>query len=122
MCVPANSIVALLGSNGAGKNTVLKAISGVLFPEDGHVMEGAICFEDRDLLHLRADDIVHEGMVQVPEGRRLFVELTMEQNLRLGAFTLPGKHLDDALEMAYALFPRVKEKSAVQTAPALSRC
>lgn len=112
--VPDDSIVALLGSNGAGKSTVLKAISGVLFPEDGQVMEGAIRFQDRDLLRLRADDIVRQGVVQVPEGRRLFVELTVEQNLRLGAFTQPGKDLDNALEMAYALFPRVKEKRNVQ--------
>jgi branched-chain amino acid transport system ATP-binding protein len=114
LVVQPGSITTLLGSNGAGKSTVLKAISGVLFPEDGKVMQGNLLLEDESLLDLRADDIVRRGVVQVPEGRRLFIELTVEQNLRLGAHTRSRGELASALERAYELFPRVREKQAVQ--------
>ena len=112
--VHAGSITAVLGSNGAGKSTVLKAISGVLFPEDGKVMEGQIHLQGTSLLEMRADDIVRRGVIQVPEGRRLFIELTVEQNLKLGAHTRDRSELPQALEQAYALFPRVREKRSVQ--------
>lgn len=114
LVVQPNSITALLGSNGAGKSTVLKAISGVLFPEDGKIMEGDIRFEGETLQDQRADHIVRRGVVQVPEGRRLFIELTVEQNLRLGAHTQPKAQLQKGLEQAFELFPRVKEKRHIQ--------
>ncbi len=72
MAVPQGKIVALLGSNGAGKSTTLKAVSGLLKPEDGEVTDGSIVFEDTEIQNLDAADIVQRGIFQVMEGRRLF--------------------------------------------------
>jgi ABC-type branched-subunit amino acid transport system ATPase component len=80
-------IVALLGANGAGKSTTLKAISGVLYPEDGEVKGGQITFENQPLTGMTPDRIVRAGVVMVPEGRRLFDQLTVEENLLMGGYT-----------------------------------
>ncbi len=108
--VPRGKIVALLGSNGAGKSTVLKAISGVLYPEDGEVVGGAIAYGGADMTRLSPDAIVRSGIVQVPEGRALFDQLTIEDNLTMGGYTLPPAEAKRRLERVYALFPWIAER------------
>lgn len=110
LAVGKGRIVALLGSNGAGKSTTLKGISGVLYPEDGEIKGGQITFENRQLTGLAPDEIVRAGVVMVPEGRRLFDQLTVEENLVMGGYT---RSLTDArrqMEMVYGLFPRLVQK------------
>ena len=101
-------IVALLGSNGAGKSTVLKSICGVLYPEDGEIMGGSISHEGASLVQFAPHEIVRRGIVQVPEGRRLFDTLTVEENLLMGGYARPASETADALEQVFALFPAVK--------------
>jgi len=103
-------IVALLGANGAGKSTLLKAISAVLYPEEGRLIHGSIRYGGVDLTARNADEIVAAGIVQVPEGRRLFETMTVEENLRLGGYALAAADLGAGLERVYAMFPRVREK------------
>ncbi len=103
-------IVALLGANGAGKSTTLKGISGVLYPEDGEVKAGQISFEGRPLAGMAPDRIVRQGIVMVPEGRRLFDQLTVEENLLMGGYTRSAADSRRGLERAYALFPRLTQK------------
>ena len=105
-----SQIVALLGSNGAGKSTVLKAISSVLYPEDGEVQSGSIEFEGKSLLGLPAEKIVRAGIVQVPEGRQIFDELTVEENLIMGGYTQPQSVAKNNLEKVYDIFPRIAER------------
>jgi branched-chain amino acid transport system ATP-binding protein len=103
-------IVALLGANGAGKSTTLKAISGVLYPEDGEVKAGDISFEGRPLRGLSADRIVRAGIVMVPEGRRLFDQLTVEENLLMGGYTRSRADSRQGLQRVYELFPRIASR------------
>lgn len=110
LTVRAGQIVALLGANGAGKSTLLKAISNVLYPEDGCLVNGRILFDGRDVTQIRADQIVRTGLIHVPEGRRLFETMTVEENVMMGAYTLPGARQQERLAYVYELFPRVKEK------------
>ena len=111
MDVPGGSVVAVLGSNGAGKSTLLRAISGTLALEDGGIEGGAIRFEGRDLRGLDPAEIVRLGIVQVPEGRRIFGELTVEENLRAGALTVRDRGVRQrARERVYELFPRLEER------------
>ena len=100
-------IVALLGSNGAGKSTTLKALSGVLYAEDGAVSKGAISFENRDLLNLASHKIVELGLVQVPEGRRLFDTMTVNENLIAGGVSRPRSDTARALDHVFHLFPEI---------------
>jgi branched-chain amino acid transport system ATP-binding protein len=103
--------VALLGANGAGKSTTLKAISGLLKHEDGEVTDGSIEFMDKRIDRLGAEKIAKMGVVQVIEGRRVFEHLTVEQNLKVGAhLRRDGKSLKEGLEMVYHYFPRLREK------------
>jgi branched-chain amino acid transport system ATP-binding protein len=113
--VDSGEIVALLGANGAGKSTTLNTISGLLRPRSGSVV-----FEDEDLTRVPPHQIVGRGVVQVPEGRRIFGQLTVLENLEMGAFTRqdPAGVRED-LERVFALFPRLKERSA-QVAGTLS--
>jgi len=113
LSVEAGSIVAVLGSNGAGKSTLLKAISNVLYPEEGEVLHGEIRFEEADLIKLPADEIVRRGIVHVPEGRRLFPLMTVEENLVMGGFLKTKSEADRDLERVYGLFPRLKERRRV---------
>lgn len=103
-------IVALLGSNGAGKSTILKAISNVLYPEEGEVLHGQIRFGARDLLKTPADEIVRSGIVHVPEGRRLFAHMTVEDNLAMGGYLRNRAQVSEGFDKVYALFPRVAER------------
>ena len=109
--VPEGQIVTLLGSNGAGKSTTLKAISGLLKPEDGEVTDGEILFQGEPIHRLDAEDIVRRGIFQVMEGRRVFEHLTVEENLRAGAHTRPDRNNVPAdIEMVYDYFPRLRER------------
>ena len=107
--VPAGGMVALLGANGAGKSTTLKAISGLLTQENGEVAEGTIEFMGQRIEGRSAEDIARMGIIQVIEGRRVFEHLTVEENLRVGAHLRGnGAGLRDGLEMVYHYFPRLK--------------
>ncbi len=108
--VPKGGIVALLGANGAGKSTTLKAVSGLLKTEDGEVTDGAIEFEGRMIHHMTAYDIARMGIVQVIEGRRVFEHLTVEENLKVGAHLRKTGTVRDKLELVYHYFPRLREK------------
>src|SRR3954466_14324197 len=85
--VPQGAIVALLGANGAGKSTTLKAISGLLKTEDGDITRGEIVFRGERINGIDPDKIVRRGIIQVMEGRRIISDMTSLENLRLGAFT-----------------------------------
>ncbi len=103
-------IVCLLGANGAGKTTTLKAISGLLYTEEGKVSDGSIEFEGVRIDKLSPEEIVRMGIVQVMEGRRLFQHLTVEENLLTGAYIRKdGVSIKRDLEMVYHYFPRLKE-------------
>ena len=110
--VPKEGIVALLGANGAGKSTTLKAISGLLKHEDGEVTDGSIEFMGQQIHRKRAVEIAKMGIVQVIEGRRVFEHLTVEQNLLVGGYMGKGgdKSVKERLDMVYHYFPRLKQK------------
>jgi len=110
--VPKGGIVALLGANGAGKSTTLKAISNLLYSERGDVTKGSIEFEGAEIQHLSPNELVRRGCIQVMEGRHCFGHLTIEENLLTGAFTRrDGKAAIKAdLELVYGYFPRLKER------------
>jgi branched-chain amino acid transport system ATP-binding protein len=104
-------ITALLGANGAGKTTTLKAMSGLLQTEDGKVTDGDILYQGRSIRNLPPEKIVQQGIFQVMEGRRVFEDLTVEENLRCGAFTRPKNRFADNLDKVYTYFPRLKDRS-----------
>ena len=109
---PAGKIVALLGSNGAGKSTILKAISGILDQEDGEIVSGTIRLDGEVISGRSPRAIIESGLLHVPEGRALFATLTVEENLIMGAFTRTRAETLEGLERVYALFPRVKERKS----------
>jgi len=112
--VPKNSIVSLLGANGAGKTSTLKAISGLLKPENGKVTEGDIVFMGKQIKNSSPEEITRLGIIQVLEGRQPFKYLTIEENLRVGTATRWGKPYREDLELVYRYFPAlVKRKSAL---------
>ncbi len=99
-------IVTLIGANGAGKSTMLKTTSGLLRPR-----QGSILLEGEDLIRYRPHEIVAKGVVQVPEGRRIFGRLTVRENLEMGAFCITDSHLIASnLERVFTLFPRLRER------------
>lgn len=109
--VPKGQIVALLGSNGAGKSTTLKAISGLLKPENGEVTDGEIIFEGEEIHGLDAADIVRRGIFQVMEGRRIFDHLDVEQNLIAGSYTRSDRqHIRDDIRAVFNYFPPLQER------------
>ena len=112
LAVPKGSIVALLGANGAGKSTTLKAISNLIRAERGAVTTGHIEFDGERVDQLTPNDLVKRGCIQVMEGRRCFGHLTVEENLLTGAFTRrDGKAAIRAdLDLVYKYFPRLKER------------
>lgn len=99
-------IVTLIGANGAGKTTTLQTISGLLSPTSGSIM-----LNDQDLTKIPSHKIVSLGLAQVPEGRRVFANQTVEENLKLGAYSMKDKAvIAKGLDNAYDLFPRLKER------------
>ncbi len=113
--VPEGKIVALLGSNGAGKSTTLKAISGLLKPENGEVTDGEVRFLGQPIHKKDAASIVRQGIFQVMEGRRVFEHLTVEENLRAGSYIRKGSEFAHDLKLVYEYFPRLRERHAQQS-------
>ncbi|MEP9375902.1 ABC transporter ATP-binding protein [Aquabacter sp. CN5-332] len=108
-------ITALLGANGAGKSTTLKTISRLLAAEGGAVRRGSLHLRGADISRLTAADLVRRGVVHVLEGRRLFRHLTVEENLRMGAFSRSDTAAVRAdLEAAFTLFPRLRERRGMK--------
>ena len=109
--VPEGGIVALLGANGAGKSTTLKAISGLLRTERGEVTKGVIEFRGDPTLRRDPSEVVRRGIVQVMEGRHVFEHLTVEENLLAGAYTRRDGHAAQRdLDLVYRYFPRLAER------------
>ena len=98
-------VVTLIGANGAGKSTVLNTVSGLLHPKSGSVV-----FEDKDLKGVSAHKIVERGLAQVPEGRHVFLQMTVEDNLEMGAYTQPNASIAAGIADVYERFPRLKER------------
>lgn len=98
-------IVTLIGANGAGKSTILKTISGLL-----HTKTGSVSFQDHNLKSAPPHRIVEMGIAHVPEGRRVFSRMSVEENLEMGAFTQPNDSVNAAIEHVYERFPRLKER------------
>ena len=111
--VPAGAVVALLGANGAGKSTTLKAISGLLKSEDGKVTRGEIVFDGQRIDGIDPDRIVRRGIFQVMEGRRIIADMTIGENLRLGAFTRRDNEVARDLERVLDYFPRLRERTGL---------
>ena len=107
-------IVTLIGANGAGKSTVLNTVSGLLHPRSG-----SIVFDGKDLKGVAPHKIVQHGLAQCPEGRRIFLQMTVEENLEMGAFTQPSADTAQGIEDVYQRFPRLQERRS-QVAGTLS--
>jgi len=106
LSVREKNIVALLGSNGAGKTTLIKAISRLIA-----IPKGKICFQDQEINSLSPHELVERGVIQVPEGRKLFPRLSVRENLEVGAFSPRArKGLNSSMENVFSLFPKLKER------------
>lgn len=104
--VDQGDVIALIGANGAGKTTTLHTVSGLLKPKTG-----SIVFDGKDVTHLPGHKLVSMGMAHVPEGRRVFAQLSVLQNLKMGAYTRSDKsEIDATLDQIYQRFPRLKER------------
>jgi branched-chain amino acid transport system ATP-binding protein len=111
LTVPSGSVVALLGANGAGKTTLLRAISGLLPMHRGHIVTGTIEFAGERVERMSAPDIVRRGMAQVLEGRRIFGELTVDENLRAGAFTRRDRgQVRETYDSVMTMFPVLAQR------------
>lgn len=105
--VPEGKIVTLLGANGAGKTSILKAISGIL-----EVRDGEMIFQGEDMRKMRPETIVSAGIVQSPEGRQIFPELSVQENLMIGAYTRKDRgQISETLQEVFNYFPRLEERS-----------
>ena len=98
-------IVTLIGANGAGKSTVLNTVSGLLHPRTG-----SVSFMDKDLKGIAPHKVVEHGLAQVPEGRRIFLQMTVEENLEMGAYTQPNTSIAPGIADVYKRFPRLEER------------
>ena len=103
--VQEGEIVCLIGANGAGKSTTLNTVAGLLKPR-----AGSITFQDKPLVGVPAHQIVSRGLALCPEGRRVFLQLTVEENLEMGAYTRPKREIQESIDMVYEQFPRLKER------------
>jgi branched-chain amino acid transport system ATP-binding protein len=110
LLVPEGHIVALLGNNGAGKSTALKAISGLLAAEQGRVVGGDIQLDGQSVVHLDPAERVRRGVFHVLEGRRIFAHLNVEENLMAGAHTRTGRGIREDIHQVYRYFPRLRER------------
>jgi branched-chain amino acid transport system ATP-binding protein len=113
LTVEKGALVTLLGANGAGKSTTLKAISGLLKTEDGEVTRGEIVLDGERIDHLAPEAIVRRGLFQVMEGRRIVEDMTPIENLRLGAYTRRDREIAGDIEMVFSYFPRLKERTGL---------
>lgn len=105
--VEKGEIVTLIGANGAGKSTTLRTISGLLLAD-----RGKIIYDGTDITNVSADQIVRMGIVQVPEGRKIFAPLTVRENLEMGAFTRQDKQeIEESMELVFSIFPRLRERA-----------
>lgn len=104
--VPEGNIVTLIGANGAGKSTTLRTISGLVKPKSG-----TITYYDEDITNAPTESLVKKGITLVPEGRRVFPDLTVAENLKIGAYLRGGEDLSEDFKWIYDLFPRLKERS-----------
>ena len=113
--VPEGEIVTLLGPNGAGKSTTLKAISGLLRTEDGEVTRGDVTFMGERINNRAPEEIVRKGIFQVMEGRRIIEDMTVIENLRLGAYTRSASaaEIRNDIDMVFSYFPRLKERTGL---------
>lgn len=110
MEVPEGRIIALLGANGAGKTTILKAISGLLHTEEGEVTDGNIQLDGQETQHMSPEDIARMGIIQVPEGGRCLEHLSVEENLMAGAAVVKSRAaIKSRLDFVYHYFPRLQE-------------
>ena len=98
-------IVTLIGANGAGKTTTLQTVSGLL-----HARTGTITFQNENIAGVPAHKLVSRGLAQVPEGRRVFLQMSVKENLEMGAFTRPGSEVDASIAEVYERCPRLKER------------
>jgi branched-chain amino acid transport system ATP-binding protein len=116
LSVTGGEVVALLGANGAGKSTTLKAISGLLATDRARVSQGDICFRGESIIDVAPNLLTRRGIVHVLEGRHVFGHLTVEENLRAGAFLRrpSRRQIERDLEEIYAYFPRLKAKRKIQ--------
>jgi branched-chain amino acid transport system ATP-binding protein len=115
LTVDEGEMVTLIGANGAGKTTTLNTVSGLLVPK-----EGSVHFDGEDVTHVAPHDMVTRGVVQVPEGRRIFASLTVEENLAMGAYTIDDKAtVEEGIANAFEMFPRLEERRS-QVAGTLS--
>lgn len=112
--VEEGEIVTLIGANGAGKSTTLKTVSAMMKPRGGSIQ-----FQGKSLLGVKPHGIVSLGMAHCPEGRRIFQQMTVQENLEMGAYTRPKGEIADSIAHVYALFPRMKERFK-QTAGTMS--
>ncbi|WP_028877766.1 ABC transporter ATP-binding protein [Terasakiella pusilla] len=113
--VPKGALVTLLGPNGAGKSTTLKAISGLLGTEDGEVTRGDVTYNGQNIANGSPDKIVRDGIFQVMEGRRIIEDMTVIENLRLGAYTRKdsASEIKADIEKVFHYFPRLKERTGL---------
>ena len=98
-------VVTLIGANGAGKSTVLNTVSGLLHPQSG-----TVSFMGQDLKGVAPHKVVERGLAQVPEGRRVFLQMTVEENLEMGGYTQPKSSIEPGIADVYQRFPRLKER------------
>ena len=98
-------VVTLIGANGAGKSTTLNTVSGLLKPRSG-----SVTFEDKSIVGVPAHKIVSHGMALCPEGRRVFLQMTVQEHLEMGGYTRPAGEIDAAIQDVYERFPRLKER------------
>lgn len=110
LSVPKGQIVALLGANGAGKTTLIRAVTGLLALHNGHIVGGNIGFGGEDISAVAPHRLVRMGMGQVPEGRMVFKQLSVEDNLAVGAAILPRAAMRERMDAVYELFPRLLER------------
>jgi len=115
LTVDEGEVVTLIGANGAGKTTTLNTVSGLLVPK-----QGSVHFAGEDVTHVAPHEMVAKGVVQVPEGRRIFAQLTVEENLHMGAYIVDDAELvREGVDNAYEMFPRLEERRS-QVAGTLS--
>ncbi|MCL4745519.1 MAG: ABC transporter ATP-binding protein [Burkholderiaceae bacterium] len=110
LSVPKGSVVALLGANGAGKTTLIRAVTGLLPLHHGHIVQGRVDFLGQSILGMPTHRLVRMGMSQVPEGRMVFKQLSVEENLNVAAAILPRSAARERMEVVYTLFPQLKER------------